>query len=62
MILYAAGQACLKYLGKFETSLSHLKKEVSNEVRDFTAPVDSNTTLTTYYTSNVLTPFNLFLS
>ena len=48
--------------GKFTISLWHLKKEVRNEVRDLTAWVDSNTTLTIYYTSNVLPLLTLFLS
>ena len=40
----------------------YLKKEVRNEVRGLTALAGSNTTLTIYYTSNVLPPWNLFLS
>ena len=55
-------QACLMYPGKFAISLWHLKKEVANEVRDLNALAGSNTTLTIYYTSNVLLLLNLFLS
>ena len=47
---------------EFVLSLWHLKKQVRNEVRDLTALASSNTTLTMYYTSNVLPPLNLFLS
>ena len=61
-ILHAVGQACPKYSGKFEMSLWHLKKEVRNEVRYLTVLAGSNTTLTTYYTSNVLSPLTFFLS
>ena len=46
---------------KFAISLWHLKKEVRNEIRDLTALVDANATLTHCYTSNVLSPLMLFL-
>ena len=54
--------ACPNYPVEFAISLWHLKKEVINKVRDSTARAVSNTTLTIYYTSNVLPPLTLFLS
>ena len=54
-----SGQACQNYPDKFAKSLLHLKKEVRNEIRDLTALAGSNTTLTIYYTSNVLPPLTL---
>ena len=43
-------------------SLWHFKKEVRNEVRDLTALAGSITTLTIYYTYNVLPPLTLIYS
>ena len=40
------GEACPMYPGKFAISLWHLKKEVTNEVKDLNALASSNTTLT----------------
>ena len=42
------GYACPKYSGKFEISLWHMKKEVSNEVNNGTALAGSHVALTTY--------------
>ena len=44
----------------FATSLKHLKKEVSNEVRCLIAVAGSNAALTIYYSSNVFTPLLLY--
>lgn len=54
VIFYEFSWACPNYPGKFAISLWHLKKEVRNEVKGLTALVGSNTTLTIYYTFNVL--------
>ena len=56
------GQACPNYPDKFTVSLWHLEKEVRDEVRDLTALAGSNTTLTIYYTSNVLPPLTIFFT
>ena len=55
------GQECPNYPSKFAISLCYLKKEVRNQVRDLTALTGSNTTLTIYYTSDVLLRLTLFL-
>ena len=52
----------LKLPGKFAISLWHLKKVVTNDIRNLTALADSSTTLTIYYLSNVLPPLTLSLS
>ena len=62
IIFTGFGQACPNYPGKFAIYLLYFKEEVWDEVRDLTALAGSNTTLTIYYTSNVLPPFTLFLS
>ena len=62
IIFDGVGQLSPKYPGKFVMFFCHLKKEVRNEVRDLTALAGSTTTLTIYYTFNVLTTSNLFLS
>ena len=55
-------KACPSYPGKFAISLWHLKKLARNEVRDSTELAGSDTTLTIYFTSNVLSTLTLFLS
>ena len=49
-------QAFPNYPCKFAISLWHCKKGVKNEIRDLITLTGLNTTLTNYYTFNVLSP------